>query len=82
MFRSWPFYSGAGGLPKGTVKFFNIDKGYGFISPEDGSRDVFVHLRALERSGLQPLQQGLAVEYETEIDKRSGKPQVRRIKVA
>jgi CspA family cold shock protein len=69
-------------LPKGTVKFFNPEKGYGFILPENGGRDVFVHVRALQRAGLQPLQEGQPVEYETETDKRSGKLQVRRIKVA
>lgn len=49
----------------GTVKWFNTTKGFGFIGPEDGSRDVFVHIKALERSGLGPLQEGQRVRLTT-----------------
>ena len=48
----------------GTVKFFNTDRGYGFIAPEDGSKDAFVHISALERAGINSLSEGQKVEYE------------------
>ncbi len=57
----------------GTVKFFNINKGFGFISPDDGGKDVFVHITAVERSGMGSLREGQKVSYETETDRRSGK---------
>ncbi|QIE57065.1 cold-shock protein [Pikeienuella piscinae] len=63
----------------GTVKFYNDQKGYGFIQPEDGSKDVFVHATALERAGMSGLNEGQKVEFETEIDKRSGKTAVSTI---
>jgi CspA family cold shock protein len=49
----------------GTVKFFNTQRGYGFIQPEDGSKDVFVHITAVQRAGLENLQEGQKVEFET-----------------
>jgi CspA family cold shock protein len=60
-------------MPVGTVKFFNETKGYGFIQPEDGSKDVFVHISAVERSGLRTLSEGQKVSFEIETDRRSGK---------
>lgn len=57
----------------GTVKFFNSTKGYGFIQPEDGSSDVFVHISAVERAGMQPLTEGQKVSFEVVQDRRSGK---------
>jgi len=51
-------------MPTGTVKFFNNDRGYGFIQPEDGSKDVFVHITAVERAGLKTLREGQKVTYE------------------
>lgn len=57
----------------GTVKWFNPDKGFGFIQPEDGGADVFVHISAVERAGLRSLQEGQKVSFELEKDKRSGK---------
>ncbi|MBX9468942.1 MAG: cold-shock protein [Rhizobium rhizophilum] len=57
---------------KGTVKFFNQDKGFGFITPEGGAKDVFVHISALQASGLQSLQDGQQVTFDTEPD-RMGK---------
>ncbi len=51
-------------MTKGTVKWFNAVKGYGFISPEDGSKDAFVHISAVQRAGLQGLDEGQQVEYE------------------
>ncbi|MEM9436863.1 MAG: cold-shock protein [Pseudomonadota bacterium] len=53
-------------MPTGTVKWFNPDKGYGFIAPEDGGKDVFVHIKAVERSGLQGLKEDQKVSYELE----------------
>jgi len=57
----------------GTVKFFNTDKGYGFIQPEDGSNDVFVHISAVERAGMRTLTEGQKVSFEVVQDRRSGK---------
>lgn len=54
----------------GTVKFFNVDKGFGFIAPEDGSGDAFVHISAVERAGMQTLDRDQRVSYELETDKR------------
>ena len=53
----------------GLVKWFNVSKGYGFIAPEDGSKDVFVHISALERAGLNRLDDGQKVSYELATDK-------------
>lgn len=69
-------------MTNGTVKFFNEQKGFGFIQPEDGSTDVFVHVTALERCGLGPLREGDRVSFETEIDRRSGKSAVSTINLA
>ncbi|MDF2234711.1 cold-shock protein [Albimonas sp. CAU 1670] len=57
----------------GTVKWFNGTKGYGFIEPEDGGKDVFVHISAVERSGLKGLNEGQKIGFEIEVDKRRGK---------
>jgi CspA family cold shock protein len=57
----------------GTVKWFNATKGFGFIQPEDGSKDVFVHISAVERSGLAGLQEGQRVGFEVQRDSRTGK---------
>jgi CspA family cold shock protein len=57
----------------GTVKFFNTTKGFGFIAPEDGSTDVFVHASAVERAGLPPLSEGQKISFDVVQDKRSGK---------
>ena len=54
----------------GTVKFFNADKGYGFISPDNGGSDSFVHISAVEAAGLQTLNQNQRVSYELETDRR------------
>ena len=58
----------------GTVKFFNTDKGYGFIRPDDGTRDVFVHVSAVTSSGLGTLNEGQRVSFEIEDDKRGKGP--------
>ena len=57
----------------GTVKWFNGQKGFGFIQPEDGGADVFVHISAVERSGIGSLNEGQKISYELEKDSRSGK---------
>ena len=66
----------------GTVKFYNDQKGYGFIQPEDGSKDVFVHATALERAGIQGLNEGQKVSFDTQQDRRSGKIAVGNIQLA
>lgn len=60
-------------MTTGTVKWFNATKGFGFIQPEDGGPDVFVHISAVERAGLRGLDEGQKVSYELEQDRRSGK---------
>ncbi|MDO8378213.1 MAG: cold-shock protein [Pseudomonadota bacterium] len=60
-------------MSTGTVKWFNGTKGYGFIQPDEGGADVFVHISAVERAGLRSLNEGQKVTFELERDKRSGK---------
>jgi CspA family cold shock protein len=69
-------------MTKGTVKFYNGQKGFGFIQPEDGSKDVFVHATALERAGMTGLVEGQKVSFDTEQDRRTGKIAVGRIEAA
>jgi CspA family cold shock protein len=57
----------------GTVKFFNVNKRFGFLSPDGGGQDVFVHITAVERSGMSNLREGQKVNFDTETDRRSGK---------
>jgi cold shock protein len=57
----------------GTVKFFNSQKGFGFIQPTDGSKDVFVHVSAVERAGMRGLVEGQKISFEVETDRKSGK---------
>ena len=65
----------------GTVKFFNADKGYGFIAPEDGGTDAFVHVTSVERAGLRTLDKDQRVTYELETDRR-GKNSAVNLQVA
>jgi CspA family cold shock protein len=60
-------------MSTGTVKWFNSQKGFGFIQPDDGGKDVFVHISAVERAGMSNLNEGQKVSYELTLDKRSGK---------
>ena len=67
-------------MSKGTVKWFNGQKGYGFIQPDDGSKDVFVHISAVERAGLSTLNEGQRVEYELVTNR--GKTSAENLKVS
>jgi cold shock protein len=60
-------------MNKGTVKFYNDQKGFGFIQPDDGGKDVFVHATALERAGMRGLVEGQKVSFDTQEDRRTGK---------
>jgi len=64
----------------GTVKWFNAQKGFGFIQPEDGSKDVFVHISAVERSGIGNLHEGQKVSFDVENDPRRGKSSATNLK--
>ena len=66
----------------GTVKWFSGQKGYGFIAPDDGSKDVFVHVSAVERSGMDDLREGQKVSFEEEKDSKSGKSSAVNLKAA
>jgi cold shock protein len=69
-------------MATGTVKWFNATKGFGFIQPEDGGKDVFVHISAVERAGLRELNEGQKVAYEIVADKRTGRSSASNLKVA
>lgn len=66
-------------MDTGVVKFYNSQKGYGFITPDLGGKDVFIHVSALERAGLTGLSEGQKVSFDTEQDRRSGKIAVANI---
>jgi CspA family cold shock protein len=67
-------------MATGTVKWFNSTKGYGFIQPDDGGKDVFVHISAVEAAGLRGLNENQKVSYEIETDRRSGKESAGQLK--
>ena len=69
-------------MTPGTVKFYNDQKGFGFIQPDDGQKDVFVHATALERAGINSLREGQKVTFDTQNDPRSGKIAVGAIELA
>jgi len=69
-------------MTTGTVKFFNATKGYGFIQPDDGATDVFVHISAVERAGMHSLAEGQKVSFEVVQDKRSGKNAAENLQAA
>lgn len=66
----------------GTVKWFNEQKGYGFIQPDNGSKDVFVHISAVERAGMKTLREGQKVNFEVQTDKRTGKSSAGNLQAA
>jgi len=69
-------------MNKGTVKWYNVDRGYGFIQPADGSKDVFVHATALERSGMRALNERQKIIYELQTDRRTGRTSAVNLKAA
>ena len=71
---------GLTGMAKGTVKWFNTEKGYGFIQPGDGGKDIFVHITAVQAAGLQSLKDNQPIEYEL-IDGRDGRKSAGALKV-
>jgi len=66
---------------QGTVKFFNAAKGYGFITPDDGAADIFVHISAVEQSGLTTLNEGQKIEFDVEPDRKGKGPKAIDLKV-
>ena len=69
-------------MTTGTVKFFNTTKGYGFIQPDNGAKDVFVHISAVERAGMSTLVEGQKVSFEVVQDRRSGKSAAENLQAA
>ena len=69
-------------MTNGTVKFYNDQQGFGFIQPDDGAKDVFVHATALERAGIRGLAEGQKVVFDTAEDRRTGKIAVGNIQLA
>ena len=69
-------------MPTGTVKWFNGQKGFGFIQPNDGCNDVFVHISAVERAGLSGLAEGQKVSFEIKVDKKRGKASAENLSLA
>jgi CspA family cold shock protein len=70
------------GMTTGTVKWFNPQKGFGFIQPDDGSRDVFVHISAVERAGMYDLKEGQKLNFDVVADRRTGKSSADNLKAA
>jgi len=69
-------------MSTGTVKWFNATKGFGFIQPEDGGQDVFVHISAVERAGLNSLHEGQKLTFELQRDQRTGKTTAGQLQLA
>lgn len=68
-------------MTNGTVKWFNSQKGFGFIQPDDGSKDVFVHISAVERAGLDALREGQKVSFDVVADRKTGKSSADNLRV-
>jgi cold shock protein len=69
-------------MTQGTVKWFNSQKGFGFIQPDDGSKDMFVHISAVERAGMNSLNEGQKVSYEVVADPKSGRSSAQNVVAA
>ncbi|MET0539749.1 MAG: cold-shock protein [Xanthobacteraceae bacterium] len=69
-------------MTQGTVKWFNGQKGYGFIQPDDGSKDVFVHISAVERAGMYNLNEGQKISFEVVADRKTGKSSADNLQAA
>ena len=69
-------------MPVGTVKWFNAQKGFGFIQPDNGGQDVFVHISAVERAGMSNLNEGQKLTFDIEADRRSGKSAATNLQAA
>jgi CspA family cold shock protein len=69
-------------MAQGTVKWFNATKGFGFIQPDDGSKDVFVHISAVERAGMNNLREGQTITYDVVADRKTGKSSAANLKAA
>ncbi|MFV3130125.1 cold-shock protein [Niveispirillum sp. KHB5.9] len=67
-------------MPTGTVKWFNSAKGFGFITPEDGGEDVFVHISAVQHIGMATLKEGQWLQYDVEINRKTRKPQAMNLR--
>jgi len=67
---------------RGTVKWFNVQKGFGFIQPDDGGKDVFVHVSAVERAGMRGLNEGQKVSFEVVADRKTGKSSAQNLRTA
>jgi CspA family cold shock protein len=68
-------------MTTGVVKFYNSDRGYGFIKPDDGGPDVFVHVTALEQAGLQSIAEGARLSFDAVMDQRKGKANAQNVKL-
>lgn len=68
-------------MATGVVKFFNSDKGYGFVTPDGGGADVFVHVSALEQAGIQSLREGARISFDAVMDQRKGKTNAQNVKL-
>jgi cold shock protein len=71
-----------GFMMRGTVKWFNVQKGFGFIQPDDGGKDVFVHISAVERAGMRGLNEGQKVSFEVVADRKTGKSSAQNLRTA
>jgi cold shock protein len=69
-------------MSQGTVKWFNAQKGFGFIQPDDGAKDVFVHISAVERAGMSGLNEGQKISYELTADRKTGKSSAENLRAA
>lgn len=69
-------------MPQGTVKWFNAQKGFGFIQPDDGSKDVFVHISAVERAGMSNLNEGQKIAFDVVDNRKTGKSSAENLRAA